>query len=173
MFYRTSSGVVVGVLNDYDLSSTRNVPTGQERTGTVPFMAIALLTKAAVAGKVEHLYMHDAESFIWVLTWVCLRYEDGKLLRQGRPLDSWLAVDANRCREKKNDFMSTTLRDESVHPSRSHQENWAVVLKCFEVVWLNYGPSRKYENMTDREIFRFWLQDHVKGHLPDDLVFDE
>jgi serine/threonine protein kinase len=39
MFYRTASGIVIGVLNDYDLLSIRNIPCSHERTGTVPFMA--------------------------------------------------------------------------------------------------------------------------------------
>ena len=168
MFYRTSNGIVIGVLNDYDLSSTRNVPTGQERTGTVPFMAIALLTQDALAGKVEHLYVHDAESFIWVLTWVCLRYEDGKLLRQGRQLDSWLAADANRCREKKNDFLATRIR--TIHPSASHQESWKVARKCCSLIYSQYGPDEPAE-MTDGEVFLLWLQSKVKGHLPDDILF--
>jgi len=77
MYYRNSKGEVVDVLNDYDLSSMKDIPTGRERTGTIPFMATDLLTPAAINGEVEHLYQHDAESFIWVLTWVSLRY--GKL----------------------------------------------------------------------------------------------
>jgi hypothetical protein len=108
-----------------------------------------------------------------VLTWVCLRYEDGKLLSQGRPLDSWLAVGANRCLEKKSSFL-TALGDNNSHPSASHQENWEIVLKCWEVIYyIHYGPTRKYRNTSDREIFRLWLQVHVKGHLPDDLMFGE
>jgi hypothetical protein len=31
-------------------------------------MALELLTKEAIEGKVKHLYRHDAESFLWVLT---------------------------------------------------------------------------------------------------------
>ncbi|KAG2062874.1 hypothetical protein BDR04DRAFT_946288, partial [Suillus decipiens] len=70
MVYRLR-GQYLGVLNDYDLSSfKRDGPRGLERTGTVPFMAANLLTPAAIAGKVEHVYAHDAESLIWVLTWV-------------------------------------------------------------------------------------------------------
>ncbi|KAG2052904.1 hypothetical protein BDR06DRAFT_914512, partial [Suillus hirtellus] len=77
MVYRLR-GQYIGVLNDYDLSSfNRDGPRGLERTGTVPFMAADLLTPDGVAGKVEHLYAHDAESLIWVLTWVCLRYKEG------------------------------------------------------------------------------------------------
>jgi hypothetical protein len=94
MVYKTSDGRYIGVLNDFDLSSTRDTPSGQERTGTVPFMALRLLKKDAIEGKVQHLYQHDAESFLWVFAWVCLRYEGGRLLRKGRPLDEWLKLDA-------------------------------------------------------------------------------
>ncbi|KAG1759900.1 hypothetical protein EDD22DRAFT_1051861 [Suillus occidentalis] len=43
-------GKLIGVLNDYDLSSlaTELGPRGNECTGTVPFMALDLLTKAGV-----------------------------------------------------------------------------------------------------------------------------
>jgi len=40
---------VVGVLNDYDLSSTKDIPIGRERTGTVPFMALDLEDKPSKA----------------------------------------------------------------------------------------------------------------------------
>jgi hypothetical protein len=58
-------GRFIGVVNDWDLSSVRrDSPSGLERMGTVPFMALDLLTPKAIAGKVEHMYVHDAESFI-------------------------------------------------------------------------------------------------------------
>src|ERR1700710_475849 len=45
MYYKTSNGLIIGVLNDYDLSSVRDTPTGTERTGTVPFMAMTFSRK--------------------------------------------------------------------------------------------------------------------------------
>jgi len=72
MVYKNANGEWTGVLNDYDLSSTRqDGPSGNERTGTVPFMAIDLLREQALEGTVENLYRHDVESLIWVLAWVC------------------------------------------------------------------------------------------------------
>ncbi|KAG2102524.1 uncharacterized protein F5147DRAFT_528067, partial [Suillus discolor] len=66
-------GQYIGILNDYDLLSFEcDGSRGLKRIGTVPFMAVNLLSLAAMAGKVEHVYAHDAESLIWVLTWVCL-----------------------------------------------------------------------------------------------------
>jgi hypothetical protein len=102
-------------------------------------MAIELLTKEATEGKVKHLYRHDAESFLWVLTWVSLRYKNGHLLRKGRPLDEWLKVDINTCREKKNDFLNTGRY--SIRPSRSHKRSWKVVRSSLDVVGLFYSAK--------------------------------
>ncbi|KAF9236381.1 hypothetical protein BU15DRAFT_31016, partial [Melanogaster broomeanus] len=75
MYYRRddTNRTVVGVLNDYDLASLANgkSPLGNERTGTIPFMAIDLLEPDGQDGKVKHLYRHDMESFIWVFVWIC------------------------------------------------------------------------------------------------------
>ncbi|KIK35035.1 hypothetical protein CY34DRAFT_96861 [Suillus luteus UH-Slu-Lm8-n1] len=111
MVYKTSDGRYIGVLNDFDLSSMRETPSGQERTGTVPFMALRLLKKDAIEGKVQHLYQHDAESFLWVFAWVCLRYEGGRLLRKGRPLDEWLKLGVIRCYNVKTGFLTGHRHD--------------------------------------------------------------
>ncbi|KAG1762327.1 hypothetical protein EV702DRAFT_332282 [Suillus placidus] len=75
-------GKRIGVFNDYDLSSLVDEPgpRGNERTGTVPFMALDLLTAKARRDEVKRLYRHDLESFIWVFAWISLRYENGALL---------------------------------------------------------------------------------------------
>ncbi|KAG1775180.1 hypothetical protein EV702DRAFT_1007960, partial [Suillus placidus] len=72
MWYR-KNGKLIGVLNDYDLSSLADDlgPLGEERTGTVPFMALDLLSAKAQRGEVKHLYRHDLESFICVFIWIC------------------------------------------------------------------------------------------------------
>jgi hypothetical protein len=95
-------------------------------------MAIELLTKDAIEGKVKHLYRHDAESFLWVLAWVSLRYKTGQLLNRPRPLDQWLSLDAIECRKEKNDFLNTGRH--YMKPSRSHKDSWKVVRHCFELV---------------------------------------
>ncbi|KAG2339967.1 hypothetical protein BDR05DRAFT_991741 [Suillus weaverae] len=156
-------GQFIGVLNDYDLSSfQRDSPSSLERTGTVPFMAINLLTPEAIAGKVEHVYAHDAESFIWVLTWVCLRYEGGNLLSKNRPLDEWLKLDAIRCREKKNDFKTSGLP--FMGPSGSHEVSWKVVQKCFMGIHSIYTPLG-YRKLGDQSAFELLLEEPIQGHL--------
>ena len=102
--YRKVEGKIVGVLNDFDLASTQQSATGTERTGTVPFMALDLLEDDALEGHVNHAYEDDAESFIWVLVWISLRYDDGKNREHGRPMDDWLTVDAIGCKVKAQLF---------------------------------------------------------------------
>jgi Fungal protein kinase len=62
-----------GVLNDFDLShrAQNKMYLGNERTGTMQFMALDVLTEEARDGLIPRLY-RDAESFAWVLLWICL-----------------------------------------------------------------------------------------------------
>jgi len=77
-----------GKLIDLDLAKELDsIPSGaSHRTGTMQFMAIEVLE-----GK-GHTYRHDLESFLYVFTWMCIRYghDDGddnpKAKKQIRPL---------------------------------------------------------------------------------------
>ena len=58
-------------LHDYE----KIYPRGFDCTGTKPFLALDLLTADAQDGKVERLYRHDLESFLWVLMWIAACYD--------------------------------------------------------------------------------------------------
>lgn len=126
---------LVGVLNDFDLATTQSSdPMGNQRTGTIPFMARSLLARKGSAGELKHIYAHDAESFIWVLVWVCLRYNNGKLL-QRPPLDDWLKADALRCAEKKSHFLLSVVHKELEEmPGVGHERNWRVAEACLDAL---------------------------------------
>ncbi|KAK0211823.1 hypothetical protein IW262DRAFT_1497677 [Armillaria fumosa] len=64
---------IVGVLNDFDLSSVIPLKGAAflHRTGTPPYMAHELLGQSDVG----HLYRHDIEAFYYVLLILCCRYE--------------------------------------------------------------------------------------------------
>ncbi|KAF9218531.1 hypothetical protein BS17DRAFT_742020 [Gyrodon lividus] len=109
MYYTTNEGVM-GVLNDCDVASlTDGGRVGNKRTGTIPFMAIELLREDGQSGRVEHIYRHNLESFIWVFIWICFQYNGGKMVEKPRPLDIWAKVDPTQCAEKKNDFLNRDL----------------------------------------------------------------
>jgi serine/threonine protein kinase len=74
-------GTSTGVLNDFDLARDANVSKDDEnmdRTGTRPYMALDLLQAIVEQKSISRLYRHDAESFAWVLLWICANYENGK-----------------------------------------------------------------------------------------------
>lgn len=82
MFWRKPPGQgsktvkLKGVVNDWDMASRLNgsifapKSAAQHRTGTLPFMAIDLLTTTPSG----HYYRHDLESFLYILLWAALRY---------------------------------------------------------------------------------------------------
>ncbi|KAG2749476.1 hypothetical protein P692DRAFT_20832739 [Suillus brevipes Sb2] len=132
MWYK-KDGKLIGVLNDYDLSSLANEPgpRGNKRTGTVPFMARDLLTEQGQRGEVKHLYRHDMESFIWCFAWISLRYTKGVLRPRGsRPFDEWATLDAMACGKDK-----LTLQTDRNIPAGTHEEDpaWQFILEflCF------------------------------------------
>ena len=85
----------VGVLNDFDLAKFAGQAgaSGQDNTGTLPFMALDLLSEEGLRGEIPRRYRHEAESFAWSL--ICLYYGtvedwDGKnCTRHPHPLAKW------------------------------------------------------------------------------------
>jgi len=71
-----------------------------ERSGTIPFMAIALLKKEYWDGKIKREFRHELESFTWILVFVCLRYQDGEA-QHGTLVDAWMSSNYIQCAEKK------------------------------------------------------------------------
>jgi len=81
-----------GVLNDFDLArfADQAGASGQDGMGTLPFMALDLLSKEGICGKIPRRYRHEAESFAWCLIYLCLSMAedtDGKIYtRDPHPL---------------------------------------------------------------------------------------
>ena len=65
-----------GVLNSFDASQKSVSWKGY--TGTLPFMALDLLSEKGIRGEIPRLYRHDAESFSWVLTFLCVSIAKNK-----------------------------------------------------------------------------------------------
>ncbi|KAI0554085.1 hypothetical protein F4679DRAFT_344953 [Xylaria curta] len=75
---------------DLAIKINRGRPSGAKgKTGTRVFMAIGLFD---TLNNEQHSYMHDLESFFWVLFWICVHYEAGgtdcKPVKES-PLDHW------------------------------------------------------------------------------------
>ncbi|KAG2096091.1 uncharacterized protein F5147DRAFT_641740 [Suillus discolor] len=163
MWYR-KNGRLIGVLNDYDLSSLANAlgHQGNERTGTVPFMALDLLTKEGQQGKVKHLYRHDLESFMWVFAWIFLRYRQGVLLQRSRPLDGWATLDAIACGDKKSAFLMGFIKYRPPDlQSTIDISLWALLVGCFRV--LQAANSNRIDDMCHNlEVELGWTEGTYK-----------
>jgi serine/threonine protein kinase len=120
----------MGVLNDFDLvrcAKLQPISRNHDRTGTIPFMALDLLTDKYWCGHLEREYRHDHESFLWVLSYYFLRSCEGVC----RPA-MWHTHDWNSCRLNKADFL-TFLQD--YNPAQpDYQPHWVVVTRALN--WL-------------------------------------
>ena len=73
---------------DLAIQEQRVVASGAKgKTGTRAFMAIG-----ALLGE-HHSFMHDLESFFWVLFWVCIHYDGPTRARVVPAFDTWNFVD--------------------------------------------------------------------------------
>ncbi|KAG6109306.1 hypothetical protein E4U31_007006 [Claviceps sp. LM219 group G6] len=69
---------------DVAINTEREQPSGaQSRTGTTAFMAIGLLHGC------KHSFVHDLESFFWVLFWICIHYDGPNKVNSPSRFDSW------------------------------------------------------------------------------------
>ena len=105
--------------------------------GTQPFMAIDLLQAIGSDKNVARLYRHDAESFAWVLLWICTRYNKG-LLIESAPLEEWTTMTFRQCADNKANIKLSRLQATS-----DYQDYWPVVQKL-AIFWVKRYDKQKY-----------------------------
>ncbi|TWU76319.1 hypothetical protein ED733_005849 [Metarhizium rileyi] len=91
-------------LVDLDLAirEARKEASGAKgKTGTRAFMAIG-----ALLGD-QHSFMHDLESFFWVLFWICIHYNGPDDSRIVQRFEKWNYVDTEELAELKKGLVST------------------------------------------------------------------
>ena len=126
-------------MNDWDLShrTGENHDSG-ERTGTLPFMALDLLDEKAVAGEKKRLYRHDLEGLIWILPWVFLQYENGRLLHPA--LLAWCTGDHATCLAHKSHFLRTIP---DVEPLPFWSTEWDMAYAALEWIRNRYQAQEE------------------------------
>ena len=152
------TGNPVGILNDFDLATwVDHSTTNNDRTGTIPFVAIDLLD-GGLQGRVPRLYRHDMESFIWVLAYITVarvRYDNsviGIFLLPG-PVDAWFkdgtTSDRNTHVESKLHFHSNYGLKQ---PVSGRYRDYTNVVKKMILYWDNFHEallSTKYTADAD------------------------
>ncbi|KAH6838333.1 hypothetical protein B0I37DRAFT_449739 [Chaetomium sp. MPI-CAGE-AT-0009] len=84
-----------GFLIDFDLAISEqrigtSGATGYWKIGTWPFMAVG-----ALRGE-QRSFMHDLESFFWVLFWICVHFDGPKKDRVVSRFDKWRYIDTDK-----------------------------------------------------------------------------
>ncbi|KAI0040365.1 hypothetical protein FA95DRAFT_885392 [Auriscalpium vulgare] len=153
MYYKDSDGTVHGILNDWDLGNIAGEHTYLERTGTIPFMPLALLNSEYWDGKIARTYYHDLESFVWVLVFVFLSFgEDGKRLKKGpRPADTWETGDYEECHEKKLVFVIDGMEKEDI--AEVWKDDWPLAQDLLAVTagaWVSRLPALNFKRQRTR-----------------------
>ncbi|KAH7909633.1 hypothetical protein BJ138DRAFT_206512 [Hygrophoropsis aurantiaca] len=164
MFYRDKHDNAIGVLNDFDLSSTKETRQGNERTGTIPFMAMQLLDEEGIRGIRPHLYRHDAESLIWVLAWISLAYENGYRRRAHEDLQALFGPEPIVCAKYKRAFVMDGRY--GVKPLPSQAQNWEVANNCLGMVFMYYA-KRPLADLSDDCVYQEWVWKSVEPRLTD------
>jgi hypothetical protein len=124
--FRIYEKAIYGVLNDWDLATYEGSPQHgmSGRTGTAPFMSLDLLTQRAIDGEIVHLYRHDLEAFVWILTYIFVCFKGGKELKNNT-LGSWQTGNYEICMGKKSKFLYNLNLAE---PSRTWKREWIIAV---------------------------------------------
>ena len=154
-----------GVLNDWDLCRVRDrVPQAdhQERTGTIPFMALDLLTDKYWNGKIKRLYRHDLEAFVWILPWVFLQYEGRKL--SNKPVfERWSSGDYIAVGDSKYRYLHQRRDDDN--PMECWKEEWRFA--CLLLSWLRREEFARVDSADP------FTQQPVKDPPSEEATYDD
>ena len=113
-----------GVLIDLDLAILANgEATLQCRPaigGTLPFLSVDLLLDAP---PLRHMYRYDLESFIWVLAWILIRFNEDGVEINPSGLSGWYTGTRNEMRYRKLGFFPWPFGNSAIR-FPSLQESW-------------------------------------------------
>ncbi|EUC60743.1 hypothetical protein RSOL_362440 [Rhizoctonia solani AG-3 Rhs1AP] len=121
-----------GVINDWDLGDDENnlVESRKDLTKTMLFTSLDLLKWRSPEAQVVQRYSHDLESFAWILIWVFLAVQGGKI-QPVRKANQWRTSDPETSYDKRRLFL-TDYWDYSPHTEWKDQ--WPMA--AFLVGWL-------------------------------------
>ena len=167
-----------GVLNDFDLArlgGPNRKPSAKDNTGTLPFLPLDLLHKAALDGTTRRLYRHDAESFAWCLIYICIsmgKDDEGRIgTRKPHPLSPWF-TDLRNCLASK-----TTLTEDGLLKNfRIHHKLQPLTRDLYNRWILRWDAGRSarrmeepYNELPDKQWFKqvYRLHFHATYSIPD------
>ena len=139
-----------GFLIDLDLAvklSDDKASGAPSKTGTKIFMAIG-----ALYGE-HHTFMHDLESFFWVLFWICVHWNGpGKDRSRVHRFEKWNYADTE---ELARDKMGTVLEDDkfSDEVARQFTVYCRPLVPCIQEMRKVLFPGGKRQASEDRKVY--------------------
>ncbi|KAM3503168.1 hypothetical protein MY10362_004379 [Beauveria mimosiformis] len=125
---------------DLAIRNERQYASGAEgKTGTRAFMAIGTLLGE------QHSFMHDLESFFWVIFWVCVHYERPGQGRVVPRFDKWNYMDLTDLATYKAGIIGT----EEMF-LRSVEENFSIYHRPI-IPWINKLRKEVFPNGRKRD----------------------
>ncbi|KAI9777078.1 MAG: hypothetical protein M1816_004916, partial [Peltula sp. TS41687] len=148
-----------GFLNDWDLAVdiTRPKASGAPgKTGTKVFMAIGALLDE------PHSFMHDLESFFWVLFWICIYYEGPDM--EGKPIKKFEDWNFDLAEEVAEGKLAVISLDRFESNLKEYVTDYCsplipLITKLWEAVFPN-GRKYRYEDKTLYGRMRAELEKH-------------
>ena len=139
-----------GFLIDFDLAIRldREEPSGaKRRTGTKVFMSIG-----ALLGD-QHTFLHDLESFFWVLFWICIHClgpkERGKVRhRKVDPYEQWNYAEPQDLAKRKSGEMNLFERNQ-----KPYTEYCKPLVPCLEKLQKAIFSNGREEKIEDARLY--------------------
>ena len=170
------TGDPVGVVNDFDLASWVNhSTTNNDRTGTIPFMAIDLL-QGGLESRVPRLYRHDLESFSWVLAYVTaadIEYKN-QTIKISPPPGAKVWFRDNDDEERKAHVSSKLLFHSNYGwdlAVSARYDSYFSTVKNIAQYWFQFHESRKPERILKGPKGIMTQKKSGSNHEVDDAVY--
>ncbi|KAL3584588.1 hypothetical protein FPOAC2_14368 [Fusarium poae] len=136
-------------LIDLDLAirESREAASGAKgKTGTRAFMAIG-----ALLGE-QHSFMHDLESFFWVLFWICIHYDGQGKVTGPTEFESWNYESDNKLVRSK----VGTIGDESIFlkiAEESFSTHYQLLIPCVNRLRRKVFPNGERWKTDDLDLY--------------------
>ena len=149
-----------GFLIDLDLAvkmSNEKASGAPSKTGTKIFMAIG-----ALYGE-HHTFMHDLESFFWVLFWMCIHWNGaGKKREKVRRFEKWNYMDVEGlARDKKGTVDEDDKFNDEV--DRHFTAYCRPLIPCIQALRKVVFPGGKRRTSEDRIVYFEMKSELVKA----------
>ena len=145
-----------GVIWDLATAILPSGTSNTDRTATIPFMALKLLS----GERTTHMFRHDVESFIWLFLWVCGCSDGSKREVLVAPYKLWRKLDMLACEARRARFLfNVDLKDINISEHHAPNSSFCFFLARLLLRWMNIPKSvdHKFQEQKDMAFIKVLL----------------